>query len=85
MKAITSRKHSSTRNQVMRTALAAVLLPLGAQAAGIDAAAPVDVVPESKVEIVGKYENAFRAETEKRGGGGGNTNRGSHRPSHGNI
>ena len=62
MKAITSRKHSSTRNQVMRTALAAVLLPLGAQAAGIDAAAPVDVVPETKVEIVGKYENAFRAE-----------------------
>jgi len=62
MKAITSRKHSSTRNQVMRTALAAVLLPLGAQAAGIDAAAPVDVVPETKVEVVGKYENAFRAE-----------------------
>ena len=63
MKAITSRKHPSTRSQVVSTALAAVLLPLGAQASDIDApAAPTAVTPHSKVEIVGKYENAFRAE-----------------------
>lgn len=71
MKAITSRKHPSTRSQVAGTALAAVLLPFGVQAAEVDAAAaavpaapaaPATVAPQSTVEIVGQYENAFRAE-----------------------
>lgn len=76
MKAIHSRKHSSTRSQVAGTALAALLVPLGAQAAqataatattnaaaGADsAAAQAGAVPPSTVEIVGKAENAFRAE-----------------------
>jgi len=63
MKAINSRKHPSTRSQVVGTALAAVLLPLGAQAADADAPnTPAAVAPQSTVEIVGKYENAFRAE-----------------------
>lgn len=63
MKAIKSRKHPSTRSQVVGTAFAAVLLPLGAQAADAEsAAAPANVTPQSTVEVVGKYENAFRAE-----------------------
>lgn len=63
MKAITSRKHPSTRRQVAGTALAAVLLPLGAHAADVDtSAAPASLAPQSTVEIVGQYENAFRAE-----------------------
>jgi len=69
MKAIKSRKHP-TRSQVAGTALAAVLLPFGAHAAddapatatATAAAAPATVAPQSTVEIVGKYENAFRAE-----------------------
>lgn len=75
MKAIISRKHPSTRSQVAGTALAAVLLPLGAQAAdattaataaatatAATVAAPATVAPQSTVEIVGNYENPFRAE-----------------------
>lgn len=68
MKAITSRKHPTTRAQVAGTALAAVLLPFGAHAAddapatATAAAAPATVAPQSTVEVVGKYENAFRAE-----------------------
>ncbi|WP_137174436.1 catecholate siderophore receptor Fiu [Massilia sp. HP4] len=68
MKAIKSRKHPSTRSQVAGTALAAVLLPLGAHAAD-DAPATnavnaptATVAPQSTVEIVGSYENPFRAE-----------------------
>lgn len=69
MKAIKSRKHP-TRSQVAGTALAAVLLPFGAHAADDAAAAasatatasPATVAPQSTVEVVGKYENAFRAE-----------------------
>ncbi|WP_306397896.1 catecholate siderophore receptor Fiu [Telluria beijingensis] len=68
MKAIKSRKHP-TRSQVAGTALAAVLLPFGAHAADdapATAAATTNtaatVAPQSTVEIVGKYENAFRAE-----------------------
>lgn len=55
MKPITSRKHPQTR--VVGTALAAVLLPMAAHAGGMDDAAP-EVTPASKVEIVGKAENA---------------------------
>lgn len=45
----------------MGTALAAVLLPLAAQA-NEAATAPMDATPASTVEIVGKQENGFRAE-----------------------
>lgn len=63
MKSIKSRKHPSTRSQVVGTAFAAVLLPLGAQAADADAPnTPANVAPQSTVEIVGTYENPFRAE-----------------------
>jgi len=63
MKSIKSRKHPSTRSQVVGTAFAAVLLPLGAQAADADAPnTPATVAPQSTVEIVGTYENPFRAE-----------------------
>ena len=65
MKAIKSRKHSSTRSQVAGTALAAVLLPLGAHAADDATAAnapTATVAPQSTVEVVGNYENPFRAE-----------------------
>lgn len=67
MKAIKSRKHP-TRSQVAGTALAAVLLPFGAHAAddapatAAATASPATVAPQSTVEIVGKYDNAFRAE-----------------------
>ncbi|EKU82020.1 catecholate siderophore receptor Fiu [Massilia timonae] len=70
MKAIKSRKHPITRSQLAGTALAAALLPLGAHAAA-DAtaataatatAAPATVAPQSTVEVVGNYENPFRAE-----------------------
>ncbi|WP_313168394.1 catecholate siderophore receptor Fiu [Massilia oculi] len=68
MKAIKSRKHPITRSQLAGTALAAALLPLGAHAAD-DAtaataatAAPASVAPQSTVEVVGNYENPFRAE-----------------------
>ena len=59
MKTIKSRKHPQPH--VMGAALAAVLLPLAAHAADADNAAP-DMKPSSKVEIVGKTENAFKAE-----------------------
>lgn len=62
MKAITSRKHPSARSQVVGTAFAAVLLPLGAQASEVAPVAPATVAPQSTVEIVGNYENGFRAE-----------------------
>jgi len=63
MNAIKSRKHPSTRSQVAGTALAAVLLPLGVQAADAStAAAPTTIAPQSTVEVVGNYENPFRAE-----------------------
>ncbi|MDY0973765.1 catecholate siderophore receptor Fiu [Massilia sp. CFBP9012] len=65
MKAIKSRKHPITRSQLAGTALAAALLPLGVHAAD-DAtaatAAPATVAPQSTVEVVGNYENPFRAE-----------------------
>jgi len=59
MKTIKSRKHPQPH--MMGAALAAVLLPLAAHAADADSAAP-DMKPSSKVEIVGKTENAFKAE-----------------------
>jgi len=59
MKTIKSRKHSQP--QVMGAALAAVLLPLAAQANNVDNAAP-EMKPASTVEIIGKTENAFKAE-----------------------
>lgn len=59
MKTIKSRKHPQSR--VVGTALAAVLLPLAAHANEVDNAAP-DIAPASTVEIVGKAENAFKAE-----------------------
>jgi catecholate siderophore receptor len=59
MKTIKSRKHPQPH--VMGAALAAVLLPLAAHAADADNAAP-DMKPSSKVEIVGKTENPFKAE-----------------------
>jgi len=67
MKAIKSRKHPITRSQLAGTALAAALLPLGAHAAddataATATAAPATVAPQSTVEVVGNYENPFRAE-----------------------
>ncbi|WP_273028553.1 catecholate siderophore receptor Fiu [Massilia timonae] len=70
MKAIKSRKHPITRSQLAGTALAAALLPLGAHAAddataataATATAAPASVAPQSTVEVVGNYENPFRAE-----------------------
>ena len=65
MKAIKSRKHPITRSQLAGTALAAALLPLGAHAADDATAAtamPASVAPQSTVEVVGNYENPFRAE-----------------------
>ncbi|SFC95296.1 catecholate siderophore receptor Fiu [Massilia yuzhufengensis] len=59
MKTITSRKH--TQSQLMGAALATVLLPFAAHANEVDNAAG-DAPPASKVEIVGKAENAFKAE-----------------------
>lgn len=57
MKPITSRKHPHAR--ALGTALAAVLLPVAAHAGEMDNAAPATaLVPASKVEIVGKAENA---------------------------
>ncbi|MBQ5946984.1 catecholate siderophore receptor Fiu [Massilia sp. ST3] len=61
MKAIKSRKRSTANNHVMSTALAALLLPLGAQADNI-APPPADAKPASTVEIVGQVDNGFRAE-----------------------
>lgn len=62
MKAIRSRKHPHLHRQAMSTALAAVLLPLAAQANEAAAPAPRDAMPASTVEVVGKQENGFRAE-----------------------
>ncbi|OIJ41846.1 catecholate siderophore receptor Fiu [Massilia timonae] len=67
MKAIKSRKHPITRSRLAGTALAAALLPLGAHAAddataATATAAPATVAPQSTVEVVGNYENPFRAE-----------------------
>jgi catecholate siderophore receptor len=68
MKAIKSRKHPITRSQLAGTALAAALLPLGAHAAddataaATATAAPATIAPQSTVEVVGAYENPFRAE-----------------------
>lgn len=59
MKTIKSRKHPQSR--VMGTALAAVLLPMAAHANGVDDAV-VSMAPASTVEVVGKTENAFKAE-----------------------
>ncbi|CAN7281237.1 catecholate siderophore receptor Fiu [Massilia sp. LjRoot122] len=59
MKTITSRKHPQSR--VMGTALAAVLLPMAAHANEANNAA-MEIAPRSKVEVVGKAENAFKAE-----------------------
>ncbi|QOY93367.1 catecholate siderophore receptor Fiu [Massilia sp. UMI-21] len=59
MKPITSRKHPQSR--VVGSALVAALLPIAAQAVEVDAAA-LELAPASKVEIVGKAENAFKAE-----------------------
>ncbi|MGH8855658.1 MAG: catecholate siderophore receptor Fiu [Telluria sp.] len=60
MKTIKSRKHS--QSHMMGAALAAVLLPIAAHANDMDNAPPADAKPSSKVEIVGKAENAFKAE-----------------------
>ncbi|VXC73613.1 catecholate siderophore receptor Fiu [Massilia sp. 9I] len=60
MKTITSRKHPQAH--AMGVALATVLLPLAAHANDVDNAAAPDITPSSKVEIVGKAENAFKAE-----------------------
>ncbi|MCD2515932.1 catecholate siderophore receptor Fiu [Massilia sp. G4R7] len=59
MKTIKSRKHPQPH--VMGAALAAVLLPLAAHAADADKPAP-EIQSSAKVEIVGKTENAFKAE-----------------------
>ena len=59
MKTIKSRKHPQSR--VMGSAVAAVLLPLAAHANAVDNAV-VDIAPSSTIEIVGKAENAFKAE-----------------------
>ena len=64
MQAIKSRKHGHSRfQQQMSAALATMLLPLAAQAADTVPPAPDEVTgPVSKVEIVGKTENDFKAE-----------------------
>lgn len=59
MKTIKSRKHPQSR--MMGTALAAVLLPMAAHAKDMDNAA-LDIAPATTVEVVGKAENAFKAE-----------------------
>ena len=60
MKTIKSRKHTSS--PVMGTVLAAVLLPMTAQANEVDNAAFDTSKPATTVEIVGKAANGFRAE-----------------------
>lgn len=65
MQPITSRKHASSRFQHnMSAALATMLLPLAAQAG--EAVPPslddATSVPVSKVEVVGRQENDFKAE-----------------------
>ncbi|WP_026355012.1 catecholate siderophore receptor Fiu [Massilia niastensis] len=62
MKAITSRKHRHLPAQAMSTALAAVLLPLAAQANEAAVAPAMSDKPVATVEVAGKAENAFRAE-----------------------
>jgi len=62
MKPITSRKHPQRRSQAVGTALAAVLLPLAAQAADAPAPDATTIAPQSTVEVVGKNDNPFRAE-----------------------
>lgn len=65
MQAIKSRKHGHSRfQQHMSAALATMLLPFAAQAADTVPPAPDDVsaLPVSKVEVVGKTENDFKAE-----------------------
>jgi catecholate siderophore receptor len=59
MKTIKSRKHPQTR--MMGAALATVLLPMAAHANEMDNAA-FEIAPASTVEVVGKAENAFKAE-----------------------
>ncbi|MCC2970539.1 catecholate siderophore receptor Fiu [Massilia sp. IC2-476] len=59
MKTIKSRKHPQSR--MMGTALAAVLLPMAAHANDMDGAAAA-IAPATTVEVVGKSENAFKAE-----------------------
>ena len=65
MQAIKSRKHGHSRfQQNMSAALATMLLPLAAQAADTTPPALDDAnnAPVSKVEVVGKTENDFKAE-----------------------
>jgi len=59
MKTIKSRKHPQPH--LMGAALAAVLLPLAAHAGDADTGMQ-EVTPSSKVEVVGKHENSFKAE-----------------------
>ncbi len=60
MKTIKSRKHPQAH--VLGAAFAAVLLPIAAHANEVDNAAGADLTPSSRVEVVGKTENAFKAE-----------------------
>ncbi|OON61957.1 TonB-dependent siderophore receptor [Massilia sp. KIM] len=60
MNVIKSRKRPVSHH-AMGTALAAVLLPLAAQADNV-APPPADAKPATTVEVKGQYENAFRAE-----------------------
>ncbi|MBQ5939220.1 catecholate siderophore receptor Fiu [Massilia sp. AB1] len=61
MKAIKSRKRLPANPHVMGTALAAILLPLAAQADNV-APPPDDVKPAATVAVVGQGANGFRAE-----------------------
>ncbi|QOL47867.1 catecholate siderophore receptor Fiu [Massilia litorea] len=63
MHPITSRKHAPSRFQhQMSAALATMLLPLAAQAGEASPPALDDAMPVSKVEVVGRQENDFKAE-----------------------
>ncbi|KQQ97598.1 catecholate siderophore receptor Fiu [Massilia sp. Leaf139] len=66
MQSIKSRKHATSRfNQHMSAALATMLLPLAAQAADTSTPPALDdaaSAPVSKVEVVGRTENDFKAE-----------------------
>jgi len=61
MKAIKSRKRLPANPHVMGTALAAILLPLAAQADSV-APPPDEAKPAATVAVVGQVDNGFRAE-----------------------
>ena len=61
MKAIKSRKRPHANRHVMGTTLAALLLPLAAQADNV-APPPDDARPAATVAVVGQADTGFRAE-----------------------